>query len=117
MQIAAEPEPYIPIYDLQMFEGPQINTRHIQRELQMAYEEGPPSEHSKPKVFTGTTTRQIPKQKEQTSKDRMAGVSLMGQSDQLDSNKNNLSIQSGQKDGVGTQLRDIYNYKREQFQE
>lgn len=28
-QLTAEAEPYIPIYDLQMFEGPQINTRHI----------------------------------------------------------------------------------------
>lgn len=52
-----ESEPYIPIYDLQMFEGPQINARHIQRELQAAYEENPSQDQGKPKVVTGSTTK------------------------------------------------------------
>ena len=71
-----EAEPCIPIYDLQMFEGPQINARHIQRELQMAYEENPAASELKPKIITGSVAKQNHQKKIDAAKAKMSGVGL-----------------------------------------
>ena len=69
VNLNAESEPYIPIYDLQMFEGPQINARHILRELQTAYDEAPaPEEKTKPQIMKGSVAKQNQKLKEEANK-------------------------------------------------
>ena len=88
----AESEPYIPIYDLQMFEGPQINARHIQRELQMAYEENP-GEQGKPKLFTGSVAKLNNRKKDSGENEKMQGVTLVPKQDhQANDMQQNLTI-------------------------
>lgn len=49
-------DPNLPIYDLQMQEGPQMKARLLMRELQLAEDE---SQIPKPKVFTGSAFKSM----------------------------------------------------------